>query len=307
MKRCIYCQGRVIPLVRLCQACHRRQPSVRVLQPEQGETAGGVSSNAGQEAARPSERQQALPAEPSQRRLSRRTMLKVAGVAGVGIGVGMVGREVYLLAHIHPLTTYRGHNALIEAVAWSPDSRWIASTSGDDAQVWEAFSGRLLHRFPDERGVQSAAWSPDGAYLATGSWDGTASMWEMATGHQVLTYRGHLSDQSSSRVSSAGLAERTAHPSLRPASGRASGIDRLAWSPDGTRLISSGYNRTARVWEALTGKTLLRFGDVLEYPGYYEEETWSSDGQHLLMRTNSGIEWHLATTGALESTFSIGF
>lgn len=245
-----------------------------------------------------------LPARQTPGYLSRRRLLKVAGIAGVALGVGVMGREVYLLAQNHPLVTYRGHDEQIEVVAWSPDSRWIASTSGAEAQVWEALSGRLLHRLPDERGVESVAWSPDGQYLATGSWDGTASVWQVATGHKVLTYRGHYQEQAVASIPKAGLLEWNEYARLRPSGGRASGISSLAWSPDSTRLISSGYNATTRVWEALTGKTLLRFGGE---QGYCEEGAWSPDGQHLMMRTNSGIERRQATTRALEFTFSIGF
>ena len=106
----------------------------------------------------------------------------------------------------------------IQAVAWSPDSRWIASTSGTEVQVWEALSGRLLHRFPDEWGFESVAWSPDGHYLAAGSWDRTVAVWQVATGHKVLTYRGHVQEQLL-RLPKAGLTERAgkrccSHPRL---------------------------------------------------------------------------------------------
>ncbi len=305
MKRCVYCQGRVIPLVGRCLQCHRRQPSAHALQLERGEAPGGSSSNSGPQEAQPSnELHPQLPAESSRRRLSRRTVLKVTGVSGVALGVGVIGREIYLLAQIHTLLTYRGHTAQILAVAWSPDSRWIASTSGAEAQVWEALSGRLLHRFPDARGVESVAWSPDGAYLATGSNDGTASVWQVTTGHKVLIYRGHVQEQALATMAKAGLAEQAERTRMHPASGPPPGIESLAWSPDGTRLISSGFNGTTQVWEALTGKTLLRFGGVQDA---YDDGAWSPDGQHVLMRTKRGIERHAATTGVLEFTFSIGF
>ena len=235
---------------------------------------------------------------------TRRTLLKVAGIAGAALGVGAAVREFYLLVQIQRLLTYRGHDALIWALAWSPDSRWIASTSGTDAQVWEAFSGRLIHRFPDEQGFVAVAWSPDGQYLATGSWDRTIAVWQIATSKKLLTYRGHIQGQAFASVPKAGMNERADRASLRPSSIRAPSIESLAWSPDGTRLLSSDINGTTQVWEALTGKTLLSFGSVNDF---YRTGAWSPDGQHVLMHTPRGIERHSATTGALEFTFSIGF
>lgn len=303
MRRCVYCQGQVIPLGGRCRQCHRRQPPAPLLQLEKGEGSTEVLTNSEQGEDLPGEVRLPLPATPPRRRLSRRTMLKVAGVAGVGLGVGLAGREVYLLAQLHPLLTYRGHDAEIWNLAWSPDSRWIASTSGAEVQVWEALSGRLIHHFPDQQGSESVAWSPDGAYLASGSWDHTISVWQVATGQKVLTYRGHTQEQAFASVPHAALAEWAAHTRLLPSSLRPFGITSLAWSPDGTRLISSGGDDTTQVWEALTGKPLLRFGGIQDY---YEAGAWSPDGQHLLIRTKRGIERHLATTGALEFTFSIG-
>jgi hypothetical protein len=304
MNRCVYCQGRVLPLVGRCQQCHRRQPSARALQSERGEVPGEVLPHAEQEEAQPSEEvHQSRPEHLPQRRLSRRTLLKVAGTLGVGVGVGVAGREVYLLAQNHPLLTYRGHNAQIQALAWSPDSQWIASTSGAEVQLWEALSGRLLRLFPYQQGFESVAWSPDGQYLATGSWDRTISVWQVVTGHKVLTYRGHVQEQSFADTPQAGLAKQAEQIMLLPSSRGFPGIESLEWSPDGTRLISTANFGRTQVWEALTGKTLLRFDSQSEY---YGAGMWSPNGQYLLMYTIRGIERHVATTGALESSFSIG-
>jgi len=301
MKRCVYCQGRVIPLVGRCRQCHRRQPPTRVLQPEHSETSREGLPNSGQVETQPlGELQQPLLADLPQRHFSRRALLRGVGVVGVVLGAGVVGREIYLLAQNHTLLTFRGHAAPVEALAWSPDSQWIASTSGAEVQIWEALSGRLLHIFPDARGFVAVAWSPDGAYLATGSWDARVVVWQVATGHQVLTYRGHVLNQGLASVPQAGLTTWSELSRLRPSTVNPPGIESLAWSPDGSRLLTLGYDRTTQVWEALTGQTLLRFDSA------FEAAAWSPDGRHVLLRTNLGIERHLATTGALESTFSIG-
>jgi eukaryotic-like serine/threonine-protein kinase len=45
------------------------------------------------------------------------------------------------------------------------------------------------HKF----GVQALAWSPDGKRIASGSWDTTVQVWDASTGSHVLTYTGHSS------------------------------------------------------------------------------------------------------------------
>ena len=234
--------------------------------------------------------------------LSRRTVLKVAGGVGITLGVCVGGRLAYLLAQNHTLVTYRGHDTQIQALAWSPDSQWIASTSGAEVQVCAALNGRLMHRFSGQYGFERVAWSPDGKYLAIGSRDLTVSVWQIATSQRVLTYRGHAQGLAGSSPHAA-LVEQTNRIGLHPMEIIAPGIESLAWSPDGTRLISSGSDRTTQAWEALTGKPLLSFGSLQDY---YRAGSWSPDGQHLLMHTERGIQRHVAATGALEFTFSIG-
>jgi WD40 repeat protein len=40
-------------------------------------------------------------------------------------------------------------------------------------------------------GLQAVAWSPDGKRIASGSWDTTVQIWDATTGSRVFTYSGH--------------------------------------------------------------------------------------------------------------------
>jgi WD40 repeat protein len=44
-------------------------------------------------------------------------------------------------------------------------------------------------------------------------------------------------------------------------------VDSVAWSPDGKRLATGNYDKTAKVWDAATGKELLTLrghSDIVE-------------------------------------------
>ena len=73
--------------------------------------------------------------------------------------------------------------------------------------------------------VAAVAIAPDGSWLATGGSDGTARIWDAATGQPRATLTGH-----------AGL------------------VAAVAIAPDGSWLATGGSDGTARIWDAATGQ-----------------------------------------------------
>jgi serine/threonine protein kinase len=180
--------------------------------------------------------------QPSSKRgISRRAV--IIGLVGVAAGGGGIAWSVFSQASQAPQAsqalpatapptpyvdpyqpyTYRGYTDPVYAVAWSPDSRRIASASFDETvQVWNAATGGNVLTYKGHAGVvEAVAWSPDGRRVVSGSNDNTAQVWHASTGRNVLTYRGH-----SGHVFAA------------------------AWSPDGKRIASGSNDNNVQVWLA---------------------------------------------------------
>jgi WD40 repeat protein len=106
--------------------------------------------------------------------------------------------------------TYIGHIGNVAAVAWSPDSKHIASAGFDKTvQVWNAVTGKYTWIYCCLGWVNGITWSPDGRYVASANSNRTVQIWESASDHPVMTYRDYKSE-----------------------------VLTVAWSPDGLYIAS---------------------------------------------------------------------
>jgi WD40 repeat protein len=120
------------------------------------------------------------------------------------------------------LLIYRDHFYFVNAVAWSPDGKKIASASADtNVQVWNVANGSniLTYRGHTNK-VNAVAWSPNGKHIASAGDDRTVQIWDATTAEIIFTYQGHTKE-----------------------------VSCVAWSPNGTRIASAGYDATVHVWK----------------------------------------------------------
>jgi WD40 repeat protein len=86
------------------------------------------------------------------------------------------------------LMKFGPHEDVVNRVAFSPDGQHLATASGFEVRIWDTQSGRMVQRLEGQLGTITAALfvPPDGSTLVTGSLDGSARVWDAATGRLLL-------------------------------------------------------------------------------------------------------------------------
>ena len=180
-----------------------------------------------------------------------------------------------------------GHTYDIFSVAFSPDGRYALLGSGDKIpKLWDIATGKELRTFRGHTSysaffedkevptfVHSVAFSPDGRYGLSGG-SNTLKLWDITTGKEIRTFKGHTAFVSS-----------------------------VAFSPDGKMSCQGSGDNSARVWDIATGKEIRTFKG---HTGWLALLHFRLTGRYALSSGGKTLRLWDITTGSEIRTFASG-
>jgi eukaryotic-like serine/threonine-protein kinase len=218
------------------------------------------------------------------------------------------------------MATLKGYMGGVTSMAYSPDAKRIVSGSPvNTLNVWDAASQKTFTLKGHTAPASSVAFSTGGKRIVSGSLDGTLKVWDAATGQELLTIEAHAGRVVSvafspdekrivsascnspdgggaggSRDNTLKVWDAATGQEIRTLKGHTAPVSRVAFSPDGRRIVSGSLDETLKVWDAATGQELLT---LKGHTHWVTSVAFSPDGKQIVSGSGDGTlnAWDTAT------------
>ena len=133
---------------------------------------------------------------------------------------------LYSLVDGKEIANFPGHRDTVISANFSPDGKYLATTSRDHTMVlWDVVTAKQILTFDHAKVVICCVFSRDSRFVATGCQDKVCRLWETRRGKETVIFSEHD-----------GI------------------IISMAYSPNNSFIASASADRTIRVWSTHSGK-----------------------------------------------------
>jgi len=153
-------------------------------------------------------------------------------------------------------------------VNFSSDGKMLALPRQHSVEVWDSALSKQLWTTTFEGFVRSSAFSPAGNVLAVASDENSVRLFDAASGTVLATLKGNRW-----------------------------GVMSLAYSHDGTRLVTGGGDGTVKIWDMTSFRELLTLG-LTGHVSPIDSVAFSPDGRRLVAVGYGGVKMWLTATDA---------
>ena len=209
---------------------------------------------------------------------------------------------------------FKGHKSGVLSVALSPDEKYVLSGSRDkSARLWDVQTGKLIWQFPHKDKVLCVEFTNMGKEVFTVSQDGLARILDRATGKQKFIVSGlfrksrrgleifsarippkkmglnAIVSPNGQRILAADFGKLQlwdVKSNKLIAETTARGITSMAFSPDGTRILTGDSSSTVKLFDSESLKELAQF---YGHNGSVMQTQFSADGKYGFSGGTDGI------------------